>query len=1004
MRVIKPQRLGLMTKTMPHNGAGLFIVSTFSLFDLVDPNDILAETAMWPMVAKALPKGTVFDAAYPKPFGEFLIAGSAMSQEPVKAMRVAVTVGDQSRHLSVFGDRFWETTGDGPVFSEPLPFTEMPLSPDRAFGGEGHVPNPLGQGANAPELSSSIPRLPLPNVEVSGSEIRSIGDRPEPALIGPIALEDPARLALAGTFNKAWVAQQMPDWPSDFDPRFYMSAPPQQRRESFFEGDEAVRVVGMSAREPDLQTHLPGIRARAFVTLGAEEAHLTEISMRTDTVWIFGSEMKGVVINRGMLEVSDLDGRDVSAVMVAYERTKDAPRETGYYQRVFDLRSDPDEAHKYLLADGQLSPEEDPVEVERREQDRIAAAEDRLEKWTEGRQWRLERHFSDHGLPISLIPAIDEPDVKQILLPSAEDVARGDVDIARLLSDVEDLRQEADLKSGMVNAEIHGVVRQLGLEPPVEPQAELSEIEKLGQSTDIGKGFLPAFEDLFPSNTLDKMLEDFEAAPKSDLQAPEEPDPQATFEKAKARFLKESSAGLLSAAKDMLENNSDELIPPTAETPLFDVSPTESALVGDEATSGTELADEAIKLDDYLTNAFPSLAGAEDASPTEKMRSAVSGLAASDATPAESIATAKAQVDDAEENLEEALASARRTAAEAIAPLEPMGPQAAELLGAFVCSHLADGGSLLDRDIAGASLVALSLENADFTGSFLENCDLSGAALQRAVFVRAALTGARLTEADFSQGDFSQANLSSVLAARATFKQATFKDATFIGADFSDCDFSGATFENCTFIECKLPNARLSSATLKECSFARSDLSAIKANGAQLEETNFLSVQLDHSDWTGAALKKAAFADVSFKSSVLANASLNECGWFGATDMSGSNFSNVDAVKCGFQDAVMRESALVQAVFDGCNFASSDFELADMRLSSFKGSIFAFSRITKADLFGANLREATFRGADLTKSSFRAANLFRADLSEASIAFSDFTHSNLQLTNMEGRP
>ena len=161
MRIIKPLRLGLLTKTVPHNGGGLFVVSTFSLFDLLDPTDILAETALWPLAAKELPKGAIFDAAYPKPTAEFLIAGRAMSPEPVQAMQVGVAVGEKARTLSVFGDRSWQQGLEGPVFSPPLPFTEMPLTPDRAFGGEGFTANPSGRGAAAAELYGHAEGLPL---------------------------------------------------------------------------------------------------------------------------------------------------------------------------------------------------------------------------------------------------------------------------------------------------------------------------------------------------------------------------------------------------------------------------------------------------------------------------------------------------------------------------------------------------------------------------------------------------------------------------------------------------------------------------------------------------------------------------------------------------------------------------------------------------------------------------------------------------------------------------
>ena len=990
MRVIKPQRLGLLTKTMPYDNAGLFVVSTLTFFDLLDPTDILAETAMWPLVAQELPKGAIFDAAYPKPHGEFLIAGRAMAKKPVQAMHVAVTVGEVSRFLSIFGDRHWENTAEGPVFSQPIPFTEMPLTSERAFGGEGFIDNPTGCGFYPADVRDQVGSLPLPNIEIAGSEIRTAGDHPAPALIGAVSPDNPARLALAGTYDKAWVAHQMPDWPQDFNPKYFMAAQAAQQQPQFFTGDELIRVVGMSARHPDVQSRLPGIKARAFVAHASSGGQLSEVSMHTDTVWILGSELKGIVVNRGVIAVSDREGRDISDVMIAYEHMQDAPRPVEHYQEVHRLRTDPEEAYKYLLADGQLSPLEDPEEIARREAVRIAAAEERQEQWTESRNWRLERKFTENGLPASLVPKMNDLDLKPIVLPSKEDIARGDVDIARLISDVEDLSREAELKVDMASAEIFGLVKQIGVTPPNGPVANLEQMEALSELADTGKGYLPAIEDLVPQDSLDQLLASFENAPKSELPPSLEADPQVVFEAARGRFLNDPSASVLAPAREMFEE-----LPESAIQPPVQASKSPTKALGDTRADGL--------LEDYLAQAFPGLGSGSRPSGKSSIGTALAQCKSVAGPGTAGIETARNRLGDAEENIEDALAAVRRTAADAVAPLQHLGSEAAELLGAFVRSYYTENGSLAGRDLAGAALVAFNGDAADLSGSFLESCDLSGSVFRRANCENIVLTGAKLSETDFSGANLTGANLCKIDASNATFKEATFRNCTIIGSDFTDCDFTGAVLENCTLLECKLPGAHFTAAKLEDCSFLKSDLKGLKAERAFLEKTNFMSSGLDRSDWSAASLKKVSFAEVSFHAATLSNARLDECGWFGATDMSESNFSHVHATKCGFQDARIRESAFLQAVFEDCNMAGTNLDLADMRLSSWQGSLFTFARITKADLFGANLRQAVFHGADLSQSNLRYANFFRTDLSEATIAFADFTHSNMKLTNLEAR-
>jgi len=1012
MRVMKPLRLGLLTKTMPHKGKGLFIVSTFTLFDLLDPTDILAETAMWPLVAKELPKGAIFDAAYPKPYGEFLIGGRAMSKDPVKAMHVAVTVGDRSRMLSVFGDRSWRTSPEGPVFTEPHPFTEMPLTPDRAFGGERFAANPAGKGAAAAELYGEVAHLPLPNVELAGSEIREIDDRPAPALVGPVAMDDPARIALAGTYDKAWVAHQMPDWPEDFDPRYFMAAAQGQRFDRYFSGTEPIRVVGMSASHPDVHAHLPGVRARAFVRLASAEDRLTEISMHTDTAWIFGSELKGVVVNRGVMAVDDRDGRDVSDIMVAYEWLKDAPRSPDYYQGVFTLRADPDEGKKYVLADGQLSPQEAPEETERREAARVEAAQARQDLWVEGRQWSLERQFAEQGLPAALVPAIEAPDLKPFILPTEEDIARGDVDFARLISDAEDLRREAELKADMASAELAGLVEQLGVALPVKPPATLSEMEELGHSVSSGKGFLPAIEDLVPQKELDRFLAQYEAASTPDIAALNEKDPQAAFEAAKTRFEESAGAGLLASARALLERMPENPLAGRADagSPEAPAEGTTAAVAGDTDTdtgsdsgTGTGTATGASDdLDAFLAETFPGLAG-KGGKVTDELKSAVASVKPLDLPVDDPAAVARQQLDQTQETVDSTLVTSRRMAAEPIAPLEPLGPEAAELFGQFVRDHVAEGGTLTGRDLAGALLSGAALSAADLSGSFLERCCLDAADLRAAQCEDAVLAGALLEGADFSGAVLTRANLSGAKAAQANFSKARLVSCKVVGADFSRCDFQGAVLKDCTFVNCQFKAAQMSGAALDNCSFVTCDLSGLHAEQLRAERVNFLSCALDRADCCGAMMKKVTFAGVGFHGVKLCHSLLDECGWFGKTDMTGVNFLEAHAVKCGFQDANMRSAGFFKAIFSGCNMSGTDLKLADMRLSSWTGSMFSFSSAQGADFFGANLLGANFRGADLAEASFRSANFFRTDMSEAKLAFADLSESNLVLTSLEAR-
>lgn len=116
-------------------------------------------------------------------FGEARAPGG----KPVTWLRVGVECGGLRHEAVVFGDRVWRRNGSGFVATAPAPFTSMPITNDRAYGGTarldeaevGHLVNPEGRGFHY--LEDDADGSPLPNLEDEGELIGGWRDEPRPA-------------------------------------------------------------------------------------------------------------------------------------------------------------------------------------------------------------------------------------------------------------------------------------------------------------------------------------------------------------------------------------------------------------------------------------------------------------------------------------------------------------------------------------------------------------------------------------------------------------------------------------------------------------------------------------------------------------------------------------------------------------------------------------------------------------------------------------------------------
>lgn len=206
---------------------------------------------------------------------DILLLGTAHapSGTPTKRMDIGLRVGTVEKRLRVVGDRKWQfgsTFSLTPTPTEPQPFTTMPITYDRAFGGYDEAAaafeprNPTGRGFIAAKTKESVHDKPLPNIEDPADPIKSWDSKPQPAGFGPI---DPGwlpRRKFLGTYDEKYMEERHPLPPEDFSLEFFNSAHPDLQVAGYLRGDEEVELKNLTP-EGQVRFRLPGWRPRITV-------------------------------------------------------------------------------------------------------------------------------------------------------------------------------------------------------------------------------------------------------------------------------------------------------------------------------------------------------------------------------------------------------------------------------------------------------------------------------------------------------------------------------------------------------------------------------------------------------------------------------------------------------------------------------------------------------------------------------------------------------------------
>ena len=234
------------------------------------------------------------DFAPRKPRCDVLLNGSAYAPagEPTERLEVGLQMGSWAKRFAVVGDRTWH--GHGAIRpTKPLPFTSMPISYDRAFGGfdarhedpgqlAAHKSNPSGRGYHKHLKPEWVHDSPLPNTEALNQPItRPDGDY-SPKAFGPIGRHWHPRYAFAGTYDEHWIEEVAPFLPADFDERYYQAAPPDQQL-SLPIGEQLVTLTNLT-RDGHRVFKLPHLEApvHVFPKKGAQEDYKAAV----DTILI----------------------------------------------------------------------------------------------------------------------------------------------------------------------------------------------------------------------------------------------------------------------------------------------------------------------------------------------------------------------------------------------------------------------------------------------------------------------------------------------------------------------------------------------------------------------------------------------------------------------------------------------------------------------------------------------------------------------------------------------
>jgi uncharacterized protein YjbI with pentapeptide repeats len=868
MKIFKPDHLGLLHRSMKVAGKKQLSIGLmgFFSFDQSDLAHLLPEAQMWEIATAAMGKDAILDEGWPKTAGEFVAFGAACAPSGVTATELVATVGVGNVRKSLFvrGDRHFTALG---LISAPAPFTTMPISPQTTFGGPGSPANPSGKGLVKTLLPDGSATLPLPNVEDANFPVLRAGDAPPPAGFWPSAAHAPGRVQHFGKFDQRWLQNTWPHLPEDTNLDYFQTAPPDQRINGFFKGDEAIACLNLHAQKPQLNSALPRLRARCFINrLTGGKPQFIELPARLETVLLFPNQACGIVLYRALADISDEDGDDVLHLLADWEDLANQPLPFAHYHDSFLREVSPTGAVAQALDDAA----EAPVAPKNASKATVAPV------------------LSATAAIVSVASASAVPGVTPAIQKALSEVSV-------LAADLEADSRALMVKHGITQADLAPFLA----EAPELPPASLAEVEKMAADVEADARKLMAKHN----------ISEAELAPFLKPPPPESPASASELGKALADLNADTAKNMREhgiTAKDVAAfASSRPELAGVAEGLVADPVAGSAAIAAMFATIGSIKPPPAIALPSL------SLPKIDSETPLAKFETREQVIAHHAAK--KSFAGLDVSGLD--------LSGLDLNGADfSNALLDKTSLVNAQLAKVNFAHALTPGADFSGADLRGASLVSVSASAARFTGVHFDGCDLS-----QGDFSEADFTGATLSKAVLSGSLFNAAKLGGVQAAGCTAVQASFAGSDLSRADFSKAQlhtasFSGATLEHTRFDQANCAEAEFFGAVAPGAMFVGANLAASRADAtSQFKGADFASAQMQRASWGGADISSASLLgagldDADFSKARAPGAVFSKAQARGAkfdkADLSGADLSKVNLLGASLRHATVSGTLL----------------------------------------------------------------------------------------------
>lgn len=892
MKIYRPDELGILYRSFRFARRNTLAVGMLGLFRFEDgaAGEPRPEPELWDAVNRAV-GNAILDEGYPKPAGEFKVYGSAhaLGGNPVREMLVSARVGAVSKQLAVSGDRHFNAVG---LISSPEPFTSMPLTPQRAFGGEGVAANPVGKGACAAKLADGSEQWPLPNVESMRQRVLKRGDQVEPAGFWGFDAASPMRSSRLGRFDDNWLKHTWPHLPEDTSMEYFHAAPVDQRNSTYFKGDEAFELEGMHPRHAVQQFRLPGLRARCFINRrqadGSEK--FSEAEARLDTVWLFPELECGIVLYRAQSDAADEDASDVLHVMAEWERLQDQPRSFEHYHQLFLSRLAEDRPGAQADSEPPVpeAPAEAAVQVPAPTVAVPAAAmaavpaaiPEMTPEITEAyRQLdELERHTAE----LMRKNGLTEQDVARFLKAEAEEPAVSLAEAERMADDLEMQTRELMRKNNLTDADVMKFLPQAQ-----EPEKPVSLAEVKGMIADLEK----QTQDLLKKNGLTEA--DVEKVFES---RPELAEALQNLREAKAADVP------LSAIPDAFPAL------PKAEIPIPDAAAAAAVAMPslpEGAPAHAQLTREQV---------IERHAGRQSLAGFDLSGVDLSGLDLSGADFSGSL-------------MEKTVLTGSRLAGASLSGCLLQGADCSEadLSGADLADASAAGARFTKANLQAAQVTGADFTSADFSEAQLQKAVLDGASFEQATMAKIQATGSSGRQSNFSGADLAGADFGTAMLTQAMFNGAKLAAVNFKAAQCERAEFYGADASGAQFATAILSVSRAdASSKFDNALFEQASLHRANWDGAQLAGASFAGANMDEADFSNVHAAGADFRKASARHTRFDKANL------GKADLTDVNLFKGSLRKARVDDAVFHYANLHGVDFEGTTVRAAALQAADI--------------------------------------------------------------------------